>query len=158
MADGRGRSLATLITPGQAADTKQLVPLLDTVSVQRPGRGRPRKRPDSLAADKAYSSRANREALRGRRITAVIPQPADQIANRKRRGQRGGRPPAFDEVAYRNRNQVERGFGRRKHWRGMSTRFDKLADSYRATLDLVETLDWLRYIPDHRHQDLQDRP
>jgi transposase len=148
MADGRGRSLATLITPGQAADTKQLIPLLDSVSVPRPGPGRPRKRPDSVTADKAYSSRANREALRGRHITAVIPQPADQIANRQRRGQRGGRPPTFDELAYRSRNQVERGFGRRKHWRGMATRFDKLGESYRATLDLVETLDWLRSVPD----------
>ena len=101
-----------------------------------------------MAADKAYSSRANREALRTRHITAVIPQPADQIANRQRRGKRGGRPPAFDQAVYKNRNQVERGFGRRKHWRGMATRFDKLADSYRATLDLVETLDWLRSIPD----------
>ena len=36
-------------TSVQAADTKQLVPLLDKVSVPRPGRvGRPRKRPDSL--------------------------------------------------------------------------------------------------------------
>jgi len=117
--------------------------------VSRPGGvGRPRQRPDSVAADKAYSSRANREALRSRRIRAVIPEPADQIANRKRKGRRGGRPPAFDPTAYTNRNQVERGFGRRKHWRGMATRFDKLASSYQATLALVETLDWLRSVPD----------
>ena len=123
--------------------------MLDHVSVSRPGGvGRPRQRPDSLAADKAYSSRANREALRARRIRAVIPEPADQIANRKRKGRRGGRPPAFDPTAYTNRNQVERGFGRRKHWRGLATRFDKLASSYHATLALVETLDWLRSVPD----------
>jgi transposase len=135
MADGKGRSLATLITPGQAADTKQLVPLLDTVSVARTGRGRPRKRPDSLAADKAYSSRANRAVLRARKITAVIPEPADQIANRRRKGRRGGRRPNFDADAYRDRNQVERGFCRRKQWRGVATRFDKLAAHYQATLD-----------------------
>jgi hypothetical protein len=42
LADGRGRSLATLITPGQAADTRQLIPLLDQVRVPRPGgTGRP---------------------------------------------------------------------------------------------------------------------
>ena len=152
MADGRGRSLATLITPGQAADTKQLIPLLDKVSVRRPGGiGRPRKRPDSLAADKAYGSRANRAALRARKITAVIPEKSDQIANRQRRGSRGGRPPTFDPVAYRDRNQIERGFCRRKHWRGMATRFDKLADSYHATLTIAETIDWLRSIPNSRH-------
>ena len=78
----------------------------------------------------------------------MTPEPADQIANRKRKGRRGGRPPAFDPTAYKDRNQVERGFGRRKHWRGMATRFDKLASSYQATLDIVETLDWLRSVPD----------
>ncbi|MEU7588122.1 transposase, partial [Micromonospora sp. NPDC049230] len=155
-ADGRGRSLATRITPGQAADTQQLIPLLDQVRVPRPGQvGRPRKRPDSVTGDKAYSSRANRKALRNKRITTVIPEPNDQIANRKRRGRRGGRPPTFDPTAYKRRNQVERGFNRRKHWRGLATRYDKLATHFQATLDLVETLDWLRAVPDH--QDLRDR-
>ena len=93
LADGRGRSLATLITPGQAADTRQLIPLLEHVRVARPGGpGRPRTRPESVTGDKAYSSRANRQALRGKRIRATIPEPNDQIANRKRRGSRGGRP------------------------------------------------------------------
>ena len=159
MADGCGRSLATLITPGQAADTKQLIPLLDKVSVPRPGGvGRPRKRPDSLAADKAYGSKANRAALRARKIKAVIPEKSDQIANRQRKGRRGGRPPTFDPEAYKDRNQVERGFGRRKHWRGMATRFDKLATSYQATLDLAETVDWLRSTRDRPTQDLPDTP
>ena len=159
MADGRGRSLATLITPGQSHDTKQLIPLLDKVSVARPGGiGRPRKRPDSLAADKAYGSKANRAALRARKIKAVIPEKTDQIANRQRKGSHGGRPPTFDSVAYKDRNQIERGFGRRKHWRGMATRFDKLAQSYQATLDLAETLDWLRSIPDQITHDPPDTP
>jgi transposase len=150
MADGRGRSLATRITPGQAADTKQLVALLDQIAVTRPGGvGRPRKRPDSVMADKAYSSRANRAALRARKIVAVIPQPKDQIANRARKGSAGGRPPAFDPVRYKDRNQVERGFGRRKQWRGLATRYDKLGVSYQATVDIVEMLDWLRAVPDH---------
>lgn len=149
MADGRGRSLATLITPGQAADTRQLIPLLEQVRVARPGGiGRPRSRPESVTGDKAYSSRANRQALRGKRIRTTIPEPNDQIANRQRRGSRGGRPPAFNPDAYRHRNQVERGFNRRKHWRGLATRFDKLGVNYQATLDLIEMLDWLRAVPD----------
>jgi hypothetical protein len=41
----------------------------------------------------------------------VIPRPAAQAAQaaqRKRLGSRGGRPPAFDRDAYKQRNTVER--------------------------------------------------
>jgi hypothetical protein len=77
--DGRGRNLATRLTPGQDADTGELVGLVDQVRVARPGgRGRPRVRPDHLTGDKAYSSRANRAALRARRIRHTIPERDDQ--------------------------------------------------------------------------------
>ena len=63
-----------------------LEPLLSHLAVKRPGRGRPRTRPDSMLGDKAYSSRAIRAELRSRGIRAVIPQLADQIGHRKKRG------------------------------------------------------------------------
>lgn len=129
--------------------------MLEQVRVATPGPGRPRRRPRSLTGDRAYSSRANRKALRDKRITTTIPQPRDQIANRRRKGRNGGRPPVFDPAAYKLRNQVERGFNRRKHWRGLATRFDKLGTHFQATLDLVEMLDWLRAVPDGL--DLRDR-
>ena len=85
--DGRGRNLATRLTPGQDADTLQLVGLVDAVRVARPGgRGRPRTRVAHLTGDKAYSSRANRAALRARRIRHTIPERDDQQANRARKG------------------------------------------------------------------------
>jgi hypothetical protein len=59
-----------------------------------------------VLADKAYSSRAHRVRLRAAGVTAVIPEPADQIRHRRRRGSAGGRPPAFDAVRYRDRNVV----------------------------------------------------
>lgn len=71
-------------------------------------RGRPRTRPDRVLGDKAYSSAANRLHLRRRNITATIDQPRDQKQKRKDKGSAGGRPPAFDRVAYRDRNTVER--------------------------------------------------
>lgn len=46
--------------------------LLDHLGVERVGPGRPRTRPDAVRGDKAYSSRANRTALRDRGIEAVI--------------------------------------------------------------------------------------
>lgn len=100
--------LSFLITPGQAGNGPHLVPVLDKIRVPSGRRGRPRRRPVRVLADKAYSSRANRRYLRPRGIRATISQPKDQISHRKRRGSAGGRPPAFDPVVYRRRNAVER--------------------------------------------------
>ena len=119
-------------------------PLLDSIRVTRHGPGRPRTRPGAVIADKAYSSRGNRALLRRRGITAVIPEPSDQIAHRKRRGRTGGRPPGFDAEAYRGRNVIERSFNALKQWRGLATRFDKLAITYRGGIILAAILQWLR--------------
>jgi transposase len=147
--DGRGRNLATRLTPGQDGDTGELAGLVDQVRVARPGgRGRPRKRLGHLTGDKAYSSRANRAALRARRIPHTIPERADQQAGRARRGSRGGRPPGFDRDRYRDRNQVERLMNRRKQFRAVATRFDKLAVRYQATVTVADIFIWLRARPD----------
>ena len=101
-----------------------------------------------MLADKAYSSRANRDLLRARGITAVIAQPSDQAAHRKRRGRAGGRPPAFDVDAYKGRNVVERSFNAIKQWRGLATRYDKLALTYRGGVVLAAIVTWLRALRD----------
>ena len=109
------------------------------MTVARPdGNGRPRKRLDSLCADKAYGSRANRRALRDRRIPHDIPEKDDQIANRLRKGSRGGRPPNFSPERYKQRNHIERLFNRRKQFRAVATRYDKLAVRYEATVLIAQ--------------------
>ena len=112
-----------------------------------PGRGRPRTRPERVIADKAYSSKAIRRLLRSRRIGCTIPQRSDQRNWRRLRGSYGGRPPAFDRSTYKRRNLVERCIGRLKHYRGIATRFDKLATHYRAGIVLVSALFWLNHEP-----------
>lgn len=93
--------LSFTLTPGQDGDSPQLVPVLDGIRVTRPNGGRPRRRPERVLADKACSSRANRAWLARHHIQATIPVPADQAANRARRGSHGGRPPAFDPETYK---------------------------------------------------------
>ncbi|MET8340643.1 transposase [Streptosporangium canum] len=105
---------------------------------------RPALGPAAVLADRAYSSRAIRRHLRRRGISAVIPQPSDQIRHRLRRGRRGGRPPGFDTEAYKQRNTVERCINRLKQWRGLATRCDKLALAYQAALHLAAILKWVR--------------
>ena len=121
-----------------------LPPLLASLRVPRRGPGRPRTTPTALLGDKAYSARAHREHLRARGVTTVIPEPADQIANRKRRASAGGRPVNFDHNAYRGRNVVERAFNHVKNWRALATRYDKHANIYRGGLVLAAIVLWLR--------------
>jgi putative transposase len=144
LVDGRGRPLVIALTAGQAGDSPMLKVLLADLAVARPGGGRPRTRPDTLLGDKAYSSAANRELLRRKRVKTVIPQPADQIAHRQRRGSEGGRPPDFNATTYKGRNVIERSFNDHKQWRGLATRYDKLATTYRGGVVLRAIAIWLR--------------
>lgn len=149
LVDGRGRPLVIAVSPGHAHDSPMFKHLLGHLSVPRlrngqPSPGRPRTRPDAVLGDKAYSSRANRALLRSKRVQAVIPQPSDQISHRLRRGRTGGRPPAFDAHTYKRRNVVERSFNNHKQWRGIATRYDKLAVIYRGGAVLRAITLWLR--------------
>lgn len=67
-----------------------------------------------------------------------------------RRWYRGGRPPQFDIEAYRGRNVAERSFNALKQWRGLATRYDKLALTYRGGAVLGAIITWLRELGDTR--------
>lgn len=123
------------------------LPLMGHLRVPR-SLGRPRTRPEAVRGDKAYSSRAIRAYLRGRRIKAVIPEPEDQKGHRKRRGSRGGRPVGLDTADYRNRNVIERRYCHLKQWRGLATRYDKHAIIYRAAVVLHAVIAWARQLSD----------
>jgi putative transposase len=56
----------------------------------------------------------------------------------------GHRPPAFDPALYKERNTVERGFDRLKHWRGIATRYDKYATTFLGRVLLAATVTFHR--------------
>lgn len=104
--------------------------------------------PDALLGDKAYSPRANPSLLQSRKIEAVISERSDQQGHRIRRGSKGGRPPKFDALKYKGRNVVERGYARLQQWRGLATKYDKLAIVYRAADVLNRIIAWLQHLSD----------
>lgn len=97
----RQKPLSIVLTGGQRGDSPQFIAVMEGIRVPRPV-GRPRTRPDRALADKAYTSRVNRRYLRRRGIKATIPSKADQDANRRKLGSKGGRPPAFPRRSTNN--------------------------------------------------------
>src|SRR6185295_13576981 len=100
-----------------AGDNPQLLPLLDQVGVGRDGPGRPRKRPERVLADKAYSHPSTRAALRSRGIAFTSPERIDQI---------------------------ERRFNRLKQFRALATRYAKRVAYYRSEIVIAAIVLWLR--------------
>ena len=79
-----------------------------------------------LLADKGYDTDAFRGFLKDQKIKPVIPGKS----NRKKRIR-------HDKSAYKNRNVIERCFGRLKDFRRIATRYDKLAGNFFSALCLV---------------------
>jgi transposase len=113
-----------LLTAGQAGEAPQLL---------RPV-GLEEKKPEVVVADKGYDSQRIRKALGQQLIKAHIPERALPAASKRRRK---GSPPVVKEEIYSQRNIIERLFGRLKEMRRFSCRFDKLASSYMAFVQLA---------------------
>ena len=118
--DALGNPVALSLTPGQVADITEAAPLLEKVE------------PRALLADKGYDSDALVETLETRGIEPVIPSKANRKAPRK-----------TDFALYCERNLVERFFNKIKHYRGIATRYDKLASTFLAGVLLVCVVIWL---------------
>lgn len=94
--------------------------------------------PLQVAGDKGYSYPAIRAWLQRRWIGQVIPQRSDQIKNEGRR--------KFDRRAYKRRARVEQCIGWLKENRRVGTRYDKLATSFLAFVNLSIIRRYLRIL------------
>lgn len=86
-----------------------------------------------LLADKGYDADALRAAVAQRNAFANIPPKR----NRKD-------PICFSKYLYKMRNLIERFFNKIKHYRRIATRYDKTAENFKASLQLVAVRIWLR--------------
>ena len=121
-----------MLTAGERHEQTALPELMRQGAVKRKGRGRPKLRPRALVGDRGYTGKPSRDYLRRRGISAVIPQLRTEKC-----------PRLFDRVLYRERNVVERFVGRLKEYRRIATRYEKLATSYLAFVQLAAIRMWL---------------
>jgi transposase len=114
LVDALGNPVKLMLTAGQAHDLACAEPLIENVD------------PQALLGDKAYDADSFIDTLNDRNITPVIPPKA----NRKT-------PRDCDFVLYCERNLIERFFNKLKHFRGIATRYDKLARNFLAGVQLA---------------------
>ena len=103
------------LSPGNVAESKELIPLLERSPQQA----------DRLLADRAYDSGANRDYLEHVATEAVIPS----LKARKIQ-------IPYDEHVYNARHLVENAFADLKQFRGVATRYCKLASTFASMLSL----------------------
>ena len=117
LVDALGNPFNLMLTPGQVHDLIAAEPLLETAN------------PRALIGDKAYDSDPLIDVLERRAITPVIPP-------RQHRKERRN----CDFALYRERNLPERFWNKIKHYRGIATRYDKLAHNFLAAVHLVSAI------------------
>jgi transposase len=131
-AEGGGKLLTLLLTPGQRHEATAFEALMERGAVKRAGRGRPRRRPRRVIGDKGSSSGKIRRYARRHGINVTIPRKR----NERRRG-------PFDRQGYRARSLVERLINRCKQFRRLATRDEKRAENHRAMWVIAAILLWL---------------
>src|SRR5512132_2926289 len=72
LVDANGIPLAFTVTGGNRNDVTQLIPLLDAVPSVRGAVGRPRRRPDTLIADRGYDHDKYRKLVWQRGVKPLI--------------------------------------------------------------------------------------
>jgi len=120
--DGRGRAVALSLAAGQRHDLYAVEPLLPCLRRYR------------AVADKGFDADSFRARLDRQRTRVCIPP------KRTRRSK-----VAFHRGYYRCRHKVENFFCRIKRHRRISTRYDKLAATFLAFIQLAAVLDWLTH-------------
>ncbi|MBA3904315.1 MAG: IS5/IS1182 family transposase [Rhodocyclaceae bacterium] len=118
--DRHGRALAVALAPGPRHDLLAVEPVLA------------RARRGLVVADKGFDADNFRRRLRAQRTRCCIPP------KRARR-----QPARFHRGHYRHRHHVENFFGRIKAMRRISTRYEKLATTFLAFVQLAAVIDWL---------------
>lgn len=122
LTDGQGIPLSVIATAGQKGEAPEFENVMQACQINT---FRKAKRPDALAGDKAYSSRAIRNFIEKLDIEDVIPTRSNERKN-----------DGFDKKKYKRRNIIERAIGWLKEYRRIATRYEKNLAHYIAMVQL----------------------
>lgn len=127
------------MTAGQVHESTRLESVVATFITSRKHLRRRRRKPKKLAGDKGYSYKRIRDWLKEQRIKPVIPHKDNEKARHD---------PAveFDKQTYRQRHVIEQCVGWLKECRRIGTRFEKLAVSFHAMLQLAMIRRYLKLL------------
>ncbi len=123
LTDGQGIPIGVIATAGQRNEAPEFENVMSACLINT---FRKEKRPEALAGDKAYSSKAIRQYIAKLGIEDVIPTRSNEKQN-----------DAFDKQKYRSRNIVERAIGWIKEFRRVATRYEKIVDNYLAMVKIA---------------------
>lgn len=130
MVEGHGIPLAVTVSAANVHDSKMLEETVDAIQPIKRPRGRPRKRPYKLHADKGYDFARCRAALRKR---GIIPRIARRGVESK-------------EKLGRHRWVVERTHSWLNRLRRLKVRYERRQDIHQAFLSLGCALICLNYL------------
>ena len=121
--DSGGLPIYFELSEGQKNDITRAENLVDNL-----------KELNTFIADKGYDSDPLREHIKSKGGKSVIP---------KRNYGQDLDKPGTDWCLYKYRHLVENAFARIKHFRAISTRYDKLARNYASMVSLAFSMMWL---------------
>lgn len=107
------------VVPGQAHDAPHLQAMLDKTTTRVP-------EIDQVVGDKAFDGEPQRATCRDHGAKPVIPYKSSST-----------HPRRLDKKAYRQRNMIERLFGKLKEFRRVATRYEKLKQTFVGMIHLA---------------------
>ena len=121
LCDSLGLPIKFTLTSGECSDFEQAIPLLEGEAA------------DYVIADKGYDSNEIVDYISNRmHAISVIPPRTNRIIQR-----------SYDKYIYKERNQVDRLFGKLKNFRKLATRYTKTKIYFEGLICLACSYLWL---------------
>lgn len=124
LADAHGNPLETIVTEGQAHDMREAHNLAKLSEAE------------IILGDKGYDSGDLRNQIIQQGSQPSIPMKSTSTKEN----------PHFDKEIYKSRHTIENLFAKMKQFRAFATRYDKLKRNYKAVVDMVATMIWLKLL------------